>query len=350
MQYIVLYVFLAIVCLLGLSYNKPALNDVIQIQKNANSLRGVFAIFIIFTHCTLAFQTMPALIVPLRKVSTFGVGFFFVLSGYGLAFSFHTKKDYLKGFIIEKVIKKIAFAAIVCRVISKLLLVLFIKDTFKMPISQFFIGINWYIYAMCILYISFYLVYTLVKNSRYRLSVLWLLVILITIIFLYVSKVFHAPGIDRSYFISEWAFPLGVTIYEKREELDKLMNDYPIRLFLFMLVFLAATFVGATKVSEYTILDLVTHNLMLVPFYYFVMLACRYITFGNPILKFLNRISFEIYLYQFAVLIIAKEYIDQINVMYFVYVTVLTILLAYIIRCLNVLISKVSVRHDKRIG
>lgn len=109
MEYIVLYILLASVCLFGVSINNTKLNanNTVDIQKNANSLRGLFALLIIFTHCTLAYQILPPLLIPLRKVSTFGVGFFFVLSGYGLAYSYYNKINYLKGFIINKLLKKL---------------------------------------------------------------------------------------------------------------------------------------------------------------------------------------------------------------------------------------------------
>ncbi len=329
MQYIVLYVFLAIVCIIGIQVNKPAFNNMVQIQKNANSLRGLFAIFIIFTHCTLSFQTMPMLIVPLRKVSTFGVGFFFVLSGYGLALSYYSKPNYLNGFIYNKIIKKIVLYAIVCRIVSKLLLVIFMNDSFLMSVGAFLKGINWYIYAMCVLYLIFYLVYKYVKNDKYKLIVLWSLVILITLMILYFSNAFYE--IDRSYFISEWAFPFGVTLYCKREKIDNIINDHLIKTSLLMLILLAIVFILAAKVNNYTVADLITHNLMLFPFYYFVMILCKYFTFGNVILKFLNRISFERYLYQFVILIILKNRMETIGLMYFVYVTIFTILLACII-------------------
>ena len=85
---------------MGICFYKARLvdggRDIVSIHKNINRLRGIFALFIIFTHCTLPFDNLPVLLLPLRKVSTFGVGFFFVLSGYGLAYSYEYKENYLK--------------------------------------------------------------------------------------------------------------------------------------------------------------------------------------------------------------------------------------------------------------
>ena len=124
MQYIILYIVLLLLCLPGLKIKINGCNNTIAIQKNANALRGIFAIFIIYTHCTLAYDYLPFLLIPLRKVSTFGVGFFFILSGYGLAYSFGAKDNYLRGFLIRK-LPHIAVAAVVSRVISQIFMLLF---------------------------------------------------------------------------------------------------------------------------------------------------------------------------------------------------------------------------------
>lgn len=340
MEYIFLYIFLAIVCFGRASINKVGINNTVEIQKNANKLRGLFALFIVFTHCTLAYETLPVLLIPLRKVSTFGVGFFFVLSGYGLAYSYYTKSDYLKGFIYNKILKKIVVAAIICRIVSKILLVIFLDDTFAMTVSLFLEGINWYIYAMILLYAIFYIVYKYINGDNRKLITLWCIVIIITLMLLYVSN--HYVIIDRSYFISEWAFPFGVTIYCKRDKIDFWINNHIWKISIVMLISLAVLFLGASIANEYTIADLVTHNMMLFPFYYFVMLLCRYFKFGNQMLNFLNSISFEIYLYQFAILIILKKNIHSIDVMYFVWVTVITIVLAFMVSLIHKIIKVLS--------
>ncbi|SDI72512.1 Peptidoglycan/LPS O-acetylase OafA/YrhL, contains acyltransferase and SGNH-hydrolase domains [Pseudobutyrivibrio sp. 49] len=322
MEYISLYVFLAAVCFWMVTINKPALCGVEKIQKNANSLRGIFAIFIIFTHCTLAFQQLSVFLLPLRKVSTFGVGFFFVLSGYGLALSFEKKENYLNGFIVKKVILKIALAAVICRIISMILSVLILKKSVLTTVSKFFVGINWYIYAMCILYIIFYFVYKYIKNAQLRLICLWVAVISCTLL----ARQFD---LSRSYYISEWAFPFGATLYEKKNDIDKTMKEHALAVSFFMIILLGLSFVIAIKAQEGTIVDLISHNIMLLPFYYFIMVMCKYMTFSNSVLNFLNKISFEIYLYQFIILEIGKTYLPSFNIFYFIFTTVFTIILAY---------------------
>ena len=215
--------------------------------------------------------------------------------------------------------------------------------TFKMSVALFLKGINWYIYALSLLYIVFYTVYKYIHEDNHKLIVLWAVVILLTLIVLYVSKNYIV--IDRSYFISEWAFPFGVTIYTKRDKIDYLINNHFGKSTFLMFVCLVVFFLGASIANEYTIADLVTHNVMLFPFYYFVMILCKYCKFGNPLLKYLNSISFEIYLYQFIVLMIVKKNIDSIDIMYFAWVTIITILLVCLVSLTRKLIMKVLCKN-----
>ncbi|WP_026659669.1 acyltransferase family protein [Butyrivibrio sp. AC2005] len=102
MQYAVLYIIVLLVIIPGVEFKHIGLEGVVPVQKNVNNLRGLFAILIIFTHCTLAYNNLPQLLLPFKKLSTFGVGFFFVLSGYGVAFSYNSKDNYLENIMTKK--------------------------------------------------------------------------------------------------------------------------------------------------------------------------------------------------------------------------------------------------------
>lgn len=338
MQYLILYVILIAICFFefGLTVSPNEKTDILQIQKNANMLRGIFAIFIIYTHCTLAYSQLPILLMPLRKVSTFGVGFFFVLSGYGLALSTDKKNNYLDKFLQRK-IPPILKTAIISRIISGVILYLYRGESFS--VEKIITQMNWYIYAMIILYILFYLVYKFFKKSIYRVIGIWVLTFMFTILVL-ISVRLHVPLIGRSYYISEWAFPVGVTIYEGRNIINKLLSKYKYITFVFMFLFLIVTFGMALKADEYSFLDLISHNLMLIPFYYFIILLCKYIKFDNPILVFLNKISFEIYLYQFVILNILINGLNGYNTMFFISCVVLTIVLAWIVHSTGSLVGR----------
>lgn len=327
MQYLILYIILLLISLPGIKFQKDGFGDTLSVQKNVNVLRGIFALFIIYTHCTLAYDNLPIILMPLRKVSTFGVGFFFILSGYGLALSYDTKNNYLHGFLGRK-LSFIAVAAIISRVISEFFMLIFFGT--PLSIEAILKDMNWYIYVLMLLYLMFYLIYKFAPSRLSRVLLSWAIVILITFVFLGLTKN-GVPGTGRSYFISEWAFPFGITIYEYRKEIDQLIKKHILMLSVSMLVLMGITFIASIKAPECTAPDLIFHNLMLIPFYYFVFFICKYFVFDNKALRFLSRISFEIYLYQFMFLSILRKFIEPPNVMYFIFTVLFTITFAAVI-------------------
>lgn len=331
MQYALLYITLLAIIIPGAKIKREGIGELTFVQKNVNNLRGLFAIFIIYTHCTLAFSKLPILLVPLGKVSTFGVGFFFILSGYGLAFSYNNKNEYLNGLIYRK-IPKILIAAILSRIITEI--ILFFTMGVEITIIGIFIEMNWYIYALIFMYFSFYFAYKIFMKRFTRVLAIWLIVIIATFAILFLCRR-NIPLLGRSYYISEWAFPFGITIYEYKDEIEHALSKYSSFINGFMILLLGITFVIALSVKEYSVLDLVGHNLMLIPFYFFIFKICRYCLFDNYILHFLNKISFEIYLYQFAFLILLRAYLKPINIKYFLFTVILTVILAWGMNFIN---------------
>ena len=64
----------------------------------------------------------------------------------------------------------------------------------------------------------------------------------------------------------------------------------------------------AFSVPERGLLDLIFHNLMLVPVGFVLILLMNKIEINNLILKTMNRYTMFIYLFQFPVLMILKNY------------------------------------------
>ena len=340
----VLYLLIVILALYGAKFNLNNAKQVFSIQKNVNSLRGIMSILIVFTHCSLAYTDLPIALLPLRKISTFAVGYFFVLSGYGLAFSYHNKKEYMQSFIMNKIIKKIIFPAFVCMIISRMLIMIYIDEKLSLiSIKGAIKSINWYIFALVYLYLIFFVIYSYIDSSEIRLCLIWLVVIGSTFIILALSN--FGCEIGRSYYISEWSFPLGITIYEKRKYIDGMIRKSNFMIMALLLsVILGVSFLVAVRAQEGTAVDLISHNIMIFPFYLIIFEVCKYVIFNNKIITFLNKISFEIYLYQFPFLAIIRKYHKALDVMYFIYTAIVTIAFATM---MNILMNKSVVRKVK---
>ena len=83
-------IFVFLICVYKIQSDKSI--SIEKIQQNMNALRGLFAIVILIGHTTMNFQYLPLLLPPFSKINTLCVGFFFVMSGYGLAYSAHYKE------------------------------------------------------------------------------------------------------------------------------------------------------------------------------------------------------------------------------------------------------------------
>ncbi|WP_432627285.1 acyltransferase family protein [Brotaphodocola sp.] len=324
MTYIVLYLFLLALCIWNI-HLEPANMNVKTIMNRLNKLRFIFAILIVFTHCSLPYKHLPFILFPLRKISTFGVGYFFMLSGYGLAYSAANKPDYLQHF--WRKIGNLLWITIFSSVLSTLIknLVLGWNEALSL--------INWYMPAIIVLYLVFYAAYCLFPNSKHIRNLF--LFGTVSAVILMILCADHFTGNNyRNYYISELAFPFGVFIYEYADAITIFMKKKS----AIFLILVAEIVIGgvAFTVPERGVLDLVFHNLMLVPVGLLLIWLMDKMEIQNPVLKTMNRYSSFIYLFQFPILVILKNaYLSNerpFDVFYFVGVLGLTCLLAVIIQ------------------
>lgn len=296
MIYIILYILLAVLCAWKIHF-VTANMDVKIVMNRLNKLRFIFAILIIFTHCTLPYKYLPHILFPLRKISTFGVGYFFILSGYGLAYSVANKPNYLDHF--GKKIGNLVWITVFSSVVSALIKNLALG--WSEPLSL----INWYMPAIIALYIIFYVVFSLLpKSKNIRNACLVSAVFASILIVLYFDN--FTGNNYRNYYISELAFPFGVLIYEYADLISRFLKK---KSAIFIVIVAEIIFGGiAFSVPERGLLDLIFHNLMLVPVGFVLILLMDKIEINNLILKTMNRYTMFIYLFQFPVLTILKNY------------------------------------------
>ena len=202
MPYILLYLFLAALCLLNIRFC-PTGTDIKKTMNRLHELRFIFAVLIIFSHCTNPFSPMPRILLPLSKISTLGVGYFFISSGFGLACSVASKPNYLRNF--WKKIVNLLWITLFSSIVSTL-----IRNT-MLGEHQIFQLVNWYMPTLIALYLVFYISYRIFpKNKFRRVALLSGVIFIITALLCAFDAV---TGLNhRVYYISELAFPFGVFI------------------------------------------------------------------------------------------------------------------------------------------
>lgn len=145
-------------------------------QQKSKRIQGLFAVLIIFHHLS---QMVSASWLPdsIRRpgleffvpIGYLLVSFFFFCSGYGLTRSMRTKEDYFDGFFVRR-LNRVLFITIIVDVFYIVLRVY--KEILEFPPNPF----SWYVYALIVLYIGFFLAYR--KETKASFAVMCVFVLL----------------------------------------------------------------------------------------------------------------------------------------------------------------------------
>lgn len=290
----------------GLQFNKERTMEDPLSKNQTLAIRGICAIEIIIGH--LSIYTGSEMLYLLRKADILFVGLFFLLSGYGTAYSFDKKDNYKKRFIIKKLIRLFVPAYLAHVVNNFHLLILyknncFIRDMFN-PV-MFVEWINWFIYELMAMYIIAYIAVK-VGELKKTVVIIWIA----TVIFLISACIYT---LDDPWYGCTLCYPLGVTYYLHKEQLDNILFRKSPVVKGFILLFFLITFSGIYIVfnDKYIIPGILARNLASVFFCLFVMLILTWFKATNKLSIWLGSISFELYLYHIPVIGIAVYYISN---------------------------------------
>lgn len=260
-------------------------------------LRGLLAVCVFLTHlCPHLDEASPWL-------GDFGmwgppsVATFFLLAGYGLAYSVKTKgQGYLKGFFRKRLMK----------LLWPFLMMAIIFQGYKMVVGTFTWSrlvlepspMSWFIYALLIWYVGFYVCFKNVHSYKNAIGRVWLFTVIYMAITIWLNMGY--------YWISILPLPMAITyvFYE-----DK-VRDYICH---HSYIVLSCLFLSFLMVMGYTLFAIYVHHLPgWGPVVYTTLpvwvLFLTYILGGvkNAVTNFLGRISYEFYIvHGFIVMLLA---------------------------------------------
>lgn len=262
-------------------------------KNQTQAIKGFFTMIIFFSHFNQYANfdnsiTNNIYILIIKKVGQLMVTMYLFYSGYGIIKSMQTKKDYIKNFPKNRVLKiLITFdCAIILYIITNTLL----NDKYSLKTTLLsFIGwesignSNWYIFVLLMLYLIIYFSGKLSKgkaNIKFLLTNLLFDIMLITL--LYFTKKEHWYNIILT-------FPLGLLygIYEK--QIKKVLDNY----YLVTLILMIVCFVG-TYISN----SFIAYEIKAIFFTLIIVFLSYRIKIGNKTLEFLGKYTFEIYILQ----------------------------------------------------
>ena len=155
-------------------------NNIGEIQNNLNLLRGIVAIFIIIGHCIMSYNSkIPIYLIPLSKLNTIFVGYFWVMSGYGLAWSVENKEKYIT---YKQLIQKILYLCVTAFCVLTFSLVISGIEDIVIKTGVWNSGVNWYLIVQSIFYICFFVTYKYFKDTKKAVVCVSAEILLFTII------------------------------------------------------------------------------------------------------------------------------------------------------------------------
>ena len=261
----------------------------------------------------------------LRIFSTIGVwliGFFFFCSGYGLITSLRTKQDYLKGFLVKRVLI-VLVPFFLCNY-AYMSVELLRGMQFSTPelIASFF-GVlltnsqMWFAVEIMLLYIVFFLLFTYVKKEKVCIMTIVALTAMITLIGMLNTR----PFCLSNWFWGEWwfntsfMFLFGMIMAHSEEKIIAFVKKrYPIVLLLCLVAAIGLSFPvnamaemgtyyceyeGSFTILQIFMIKFVTLLCQFAMVFFadaVVLMAMMKIKCGNRITRSLGSVSLELYL------------------------------------------------------
>ena len=311
---------------------------------NTIPIRGMLAL-IVFLHHVSSFYYNISFISPFTHFGYLAVSLFFFYSGYGLCWGLINKKNYLRRFLINRIIK-IYIPYLLC--VAIYVIVKFSIFHFVPTFSDIFfsliccgniVSVGWYIGELIILYIIFYL--SCLFKGRNRIVVFSILFLGLLILLLITPEA-------NLWTKSVIGFPLGLLFCIKRNTIDNILQK---RFILNVIFILACFFFGITVkiVGEYfglLLIKICGSTISSIFFILFLYCLILKIQLGNRFLSFIGKISLEFYLYHSLIIALCLK-IDLLYSHCFVFCLstfVFTLVLSFVLHIFNNRMTKLLLK------
>ncbi len=318
------YVILPIILLVKARLaGKGEWNDAFSLEQT-KAFQGFLAICIMLHHIgqkTCASWLYPKsrivhgldLFVPIGYLL---VAFFLFFNGYGAYKSFHTKKDYLKGFIFRRILPVVLalYTTTVIFFIARLL----VGEKMDLPGALLYLSSiklcnpnTWYVIVLPFFYLAFYFAFKYIKKDGLAVAAVTAFVVLYMLV---------GTAIDHNGYLirGEWwwncvhLFPIGILLAKYENKIiPHLKKHYLIYLIVAVLAvyplyllsvyaqdvfsYYGENFFAPDKVLRRRI-TLLTQVLVTVDFVFSCLLLGMKVKIGNRFLKFMGTITLEFYL------------------------------------------------------
>ena len=286
MLYIFLIIFVALLFVRRQLSNSGASLVDFNLEETL-PLRGLLAVCIMLTHlCPYLVKEAP-LLDDLGLWGPPSVASFFLLAGYGLAFSYKKKGEaYLHGFFKKRLVKLLWPLLFMTIVFQSYRAYHHNFDWIDMLITPS--PMSWFIYALVIWYVGFYFSFKLGKTLKAQLGLIWFFTLLYLAFTVYLKQYY--------FYISILPLPMAITyvFYEEKAK-DFILSHANV---VWWMVLVAVLVVMGYAVAGQYGMKMPAWNF---PVNTLVPLIVMYITYylggwKNKFTNFIGRISYEFYI------------------------------------------------------
>ena len=318
------YVALPVILLWGANFSGKRFNDGFLSLEQTKAIQGFLAICIMLHHiaqktCASWIQPQTRIVHGLDMFVPIGyllVSVFLFFNGYGVYKSYHTKENYLDGFVKKRILPVVLalYTTTVIFFIARLLV------GEKMDAKQVILYLTsiqlcnpntWYVIVLPFFYLAFYFSFKFIKRDG--------LAVLATTTFVILYMLLGTRIDHNDYWIrGEWwyncvfLFPVGI-IFAKFEDkiIPHLKKHYWVylvaALLLFYPLYIYSGFIcnifgyygdnwGAPDTVFRRRVSLLSQVFLTTEFVFTVLLINMKVAFGNKFLKFMGTITLEFYL------------------------------------------------------
>lgn len=320
---LILLAALAVICLVGVKFCGFHRDYMGVAQSTA--IKGIFAVLILLSHMNSYLAPGGFLDVPYRwimgMIGQLMVTLFFFYSGYGVFKSWQKKPDYTRGFFRKRVLKVLVHFDLAVALFAVLNLILGIPHSTEnwllCWIAWGSIGnSNWFVFDTLAFYLMVLAAMLLVRSIRHKAPVLCVLMSLLSVTFWIVLR--KLRGSETWWYDTVLCFPAGLWYGLLQDKIDAVAQK-PV-FWWCGVVCISGAFLGL-----YTYGHIVAYTLCAAVFCVLVVWVTMKAKFQNPVLLWLGKQSFAIYILQRLPMILFAHLGWNTNKPLFVVLTVVSV-------------------------
>lgn len=319
-------------------------------KSQTRALKGLCAIYIIFHHlCTYLADFFPSFY-AFKYLGFLMVGVFFFISGYGLMYGVANKEGYLNGFF-KKRVTSVLIPFYIINLFSLAANYTTGSLTVKTAVLSLFGVYMWYVAAIVILYIGFYLSFKIFALPKGILAVSVYTLLYILGMFV-LHRFFNINSLGFWWYNSAICFALGIWYCLLRKKINKVIcNNYFKVLLLCLIMFVPLYVFICNHFNDDMPSVLVCEILICIVFTVFIIAMTLKFKIKNPVLNICGDLSLELYLsHALFIYALRSEFIVcniklyiQNNFLYFIAILLCTFVFSYIVNKAAGIIKKVLI-------